>query len=789
MVFRYSLRRLGNTPGFTVTVITLLALGIGANTAIFSLMNAVLLRTLPVREPDRLALLAIRAATGNSHYMIPQATYRDLSAQNAVLEEFAAVTFPPVTIAGGGNAERVNGLLVSGNVFQALGVNALIGRVLTPGDDRESGESVCVIGYGLWQRRFAKDAGIVGRKILVNAQPFTVIGVTPQEFVGLSEDSRLDISIPLRAASMSEFFQFPVRTFGRLKNGVSLEQAQASLDVLYHQIAKERDEGRVELRTGRQGLSGLRIRYEKPLLVLMAMVGVVLLIACANITNLLMARASGRAKELAVRVALGAARTRLAGQLLVENSILVATGAGLGVALAYWADHVLLTLAPWHPGGGELNLNVNPDWRVLLFTIGVALVVSILSGTAPALLAARTDPGAALKGAVGVRAPGRFSFTSVMVVAQVALSLVLLIGAGLFLRSLQNLKSVDAGLDPEHVILMTIDSGSAGYSREASHQLAERLVEFARQLPGVVAASSGFISPLSGGFAITGFSVPARGLAPQTMAINWVGADYFKVLGTPVLAGRPFTERDGATSRVAIVNEKTARRFWPNESAIGKHALVDDEESEIVGVVKDVKAESPREEAQQAVYLPFARNTRAHMVLHVRVAGETAPVTQALLRRMHATDPNLPEYEVTTMSAQFNQTIVLDRLMATLTALFGVLAVVLAAVGLYGVMTFAVAARTREIGIRMALGAGQSQVVGRMMAEIVALVALGIALGVPAALWAGRLVASFLFGVSATDAATYVGLGVVLAVVALSAAWIPARRAALVDPMVVLRYE
>ena len=412
---RFAGRRLCKSPKFTLTVVTLLALGIGANTAIFSLMNAVMIRTLPVSEPNRLVLFAVDKSNGSSQYMIPQAIYRQLRDNNSVLEGFAAATFPPITLSGDGIAERVNGMLVSGTFFETLGVDAVLGRVLTPDDDRMPvSPAVCVISYGLWQRRFDEDPDVIGRVVQVNAHPFTVIGVTPKEFLGLSEDSRLDISIPLRAAGMSNYFWYPVRTFGRLKQEVSKSQAQASLDVLYRQIAPAVPSGKpsdfkVGLRQGGQGFSGLRRQYEKPLLILMVMVGLVLLIACANVTNLLLARTAGRAKEIGIRLAVGARPMRLAGQLLAENTVMTILGATLGIALAYWAGNALLALAPRQVGGGELIIDVSPDWRVLLFTLAVAVLVSILCSIAPALQSARVNPGPALEGAAGLRAPGRLS--------------------------------------------------------------------------------------------------------------------------------------------------------------------------------------------------------------------------------------------------------------------------------------------------------------------------------------------------------------------------------------------
>jgi predicted permease len=798
---RYALRGFYRAPVFALVAVVSLALGIGANTAIFSLVNVVLLRTLPVRDPSRLVIFTLSPPERRTRNAISAKLYQQIRDSNTVLEGFVAMESWPMTLSGGGIAERVEGQLVSGNFFKTLGVNALIGRVLTPEDDLRPGtQPVCVISYGFWLRRFGGDPNVIGRDVRINGHPFTVLGVTPKEFIGLNQGVQTDISVPLMAAGMYQNVNW-LQTFGRLKPSVSIAQAQASLDVLYHRFETRQDFESTELRYGKlpdikvllqpggQGLSGLRSQYERPLLLLMVVVALVLLIACANITNLLMARASGRAKEIAVRLALGA---RLVRQLLAESILLAISGAALGMTLAYWMDHALVALAPQRIGGA-LTVDVNADWRVLLFTLGISIVVSVLSGIAPAIRSTRPEVGPGLKGEIGVRAPGRFSFTNALVVAQVGLSLVLLIGAGLFLRSLHNLKSIDPGFDPEHMVVLTIEPAYSGYSQAASQNFFATLVERARQMPGVVSASPSNISPLSGDFSIGGIGLPGQRLNERTSAsTNWVGPDYFKTLGTPLVAGRVFTEQDGLVNKVAIVNGKLAAHFWPDESPIGKHVIIggrDNGDCEVIGVVKDVKSDSLREGALAALYLPFRQNQRPRLTLHMRVTGSTTPVISALTREIHTLDPNLPASNVTTMAAQLDRTIGLDRLMATLTALFGLLGVVLAAVGLYGVMAFAVAARTHEIGIRMALGAGYARVLWQVMGESAALIGIGIALGVPGALWASRGVQSFLYGLSATDPWTYALLTSALAGIALSAAWIPARRAALVDPMVALRYE
>lgn len=794
---RHALCGFRRSPALTAVAVLSIALGIGANTAIFTLVNAVLLRTLPVPEPDRLVIFTLSTADRFIGSMINRTLYQQIRDNAAVLDGFAAMTNLPMAIAGSGGAEHVLGQLVSGNFFETLGVRAAIGRLIVPDDDRVPGSlPVCVVSYGLWQRRFGGDPAAIGSKVQINGHPFTIIGVTPKNFVGFNQGSEMDISVPQLAAGISQ--DHFLATFGRLKRGVSREQAQAAIDLVYHRFETiprsstlKLADIRVVLQPGSQGFSLLRTTYEKPLRMLMVVVGLLLLIACANVANLLMARVSGREKEIAVRLALGAGRRHLIRQILSESLLLTTTGAALGLMLSYWLDRVLLTVAPPMTGGSIL-LNVSPDWRVLVFTLLIAILVSVLSGIAAAIQATSPVMSSVLKGAAGQRVLSRISFRNALLVTQVALSLVLLIGAGLFLRSLRNLRSVDIGFDPRRLIVLTLEPGLNGYSQTAIRSLTDRLLQRVRSLPGVVAASPAMISPLSGEFALAKISVPGYQLRPNErgiIATNWIGPAYFKTLGTSLVAGRAFSEQDGDSKKVAIVNEMAAAHYWAHENPIGKHAITSDGDCEIVGVVKNVKSKSLRGEVEPALYLPFRQNARGHVTLHVRVSGETTLVTSALLREIHALDPNLPAYNVTTMERQLDRSIALDRLMGTLTTLFGLLGVVLAAIGLYGMIAFTVTARTREIGIRMALGADSARVLRQVIGESAVLTVMGIALGIPAALWASRALESFLYELKATDPLTYGALAIMLAAVSLSAAWIPSRRAARVDPMVALRYE
>jgi predicted permease len=793
---RYALRGFRRSPGFTLAAILSLALGIGANTAIFSLVNAVLIRPLPVRDPDRLVIFGLNPPSRFGGSLLSSAAFRQIQEKNTVFDGFVGIMNPSLEFSSG-DIDYPHSSVVSGNFFGTMGVNAMLGRVLTPDDDRANAKPVCVIGYGFWLRRFGGDASTIGRKVLINNQPFTIVGITPKQFTGLDLYAPVDVTVPMAAIP-----QNVVRAFGRLKRGVGIAQAQASIDVLYHQVEtwnppqQKVADIKVSLQPGGRGVLVLRSQYGNPLLMLMAAVGLVLVIACANVTNLLMSRASVRTKEIAVRLALGAGRGRLIRQVLAESLLLSVGGATLGVVLAIWTDHALRAMAPWQIGTPiPPEVDVNPDWRALLFTIVVTILVSVASGLAPALQSTRLHFARALKGETGVRAPGKFSIAGVLVAAQVALSLVLLIGAGLFLRSLHNLRSVDPGFDPSRLIVTTIEPSRRGYSPSASRQYTDELVERTKRLPGVIAVSPGLISPLSGDFAMGRVSVPGYIPAPgefPIISVNFVGPDYFNTIGTSLAAGRFFNQRDGIANKVAIVNEKAARHYWPGENPIGRRIIAGLREPidcEIVGVVKDVKTESLRAGAQPTVYVPATLNPMGHVTLHVRVAGETAPIILALRQEIHSLDPTLQPRDITTMADQIDRTLALDRLLALLTTLFGVLAVALASVGLYGVMAFAVAARTREIGIRMALGADRARVLRQILCESGLPTLVGIATGVPAAVWASRFIGSQLYGLRATDPEAYLLLSLALALVAIGAAWIPARRAANVDSMVALRYE
>ena len=791
---RYALRRLRRSPAFTLVAVFSIALGIGANTAIFTLFNAVLLRTLPVPQPERLAMLIVRSSDGLGYGAISNWRYQRLRDRNTSFSGFAAVTlFSTVVVAAGGGTERLQGEAVSGNYFEVLGVHAVIGRLLTPKDDLTPGANpVCVISDALWQRMFGRDPHVAGRAIRLQNREFTILGVEPPSLAHVRTGVAVDVRVPLTmtgAFSRLRIDDVSVQPIGRLKPGISVRRAQEELTALYRQTDEEHPANRFQrspvvlIEPGARGFTGLIRDFDRPLQLLMVVAGLVLLIACANVANLTMARASARRPEIAVRLALGASRWRIVRQLLTESTLLSICGASAGVILARWADDALIALAPRTGFGTALIVDAPLDWQVLAFTLGVSIVAVVLFGFAPAVQSIRPKSSA----------PQRLSLPKIMVVAQIGLSLVLAIGAGLFLRSLRNLKAIDPGFDPEHLVMMSVDPASAGYADAASWNFLDAVVERTRAVPGVVAASLARISPLGGAAGVTNFDVPEYHAAPDENPVVWmngVGPDYFKTLGTPLIAGRDFNDQDGrGGQKTVIINQKTATHFWPHENPLGRHVTIGASDFEIVGIVKDAKYASLRQAAPETAYTALRSYEPLSFTLHVRVAGPTAPVIAALLGEIRALDRNVPVYNVTTMDAQLDNSIALDRLMAALTALFGSLAVVLAAVGLYGVMAYAVEARTREIGIRMAIGADRARVVRHVMSESALLAVIGIGFGFAGALWASRAAASFLYGLSATDPLTYTALAISLGAVAMAAAWIPARRASRVDPMIALRHD
>ena len=823
--FRYALRTLVKSPAFTIVVVLTLALGIGANTAIFSLTDQVLLRMLPVRAPERLVVLdgpgTFRGRTfNNGTFSYPM--YRDFRDQNTVFEGVIARFPAPVTLLTNGQAERVNGELVSGNYFDVLGVRAIIGRTLAADDDRTpGGHPVAVLSHNFWMRRFAGDPTVLNRTVSLNGLPMTIVGVTPPGFFGIVMGENPDVMVPvmMKARMTPTWDDLQNRrsrwltVMARLKPGVTATQAEAAMNVVYRQINElelkeqsgvtqlfhDRFLGKhLFLRPGAKGRSDLRQEFTTPILVLMGMVGVVLLIASANVANLLLARGAARHKEVAIRLALGATRAAIVRQRLVESLVLSGAGALLGLALAWWTGTLLLTMLP--NDGAVQTLSAVPDARVIAFAIGVALLTAILFGLAPALSSTRPALTSTLKDEAGsvVGGTGHARFRKGLVVAQVGLSVLLLAGAGLFARSLYNLKTLDPGFATDQLLGFSINPSLNGYSRERSIQLFQQMEEQLRQLPDVKAATASVIQLLTD----TNWSstVQVEGYHPKegenmNPDFDAVGPGFFGTLGQPLVAGREFTVKDVAGApRVAIINETMATYYFGTESPLGRHignsGRSKTPDTEIVGVVKDSKTSTLRTEPRRLVYTPYAQESEiGQITFYVRARGGAASLGASVRQVAQRVDPNLPIFDIKTMTAVLDESLFLERMVAALSVAFGGLATLLAAIGLYGVMSYTVARRTREIGIRMALGAERRSVMWLVLKEVVLMVGIGVAAGVPLALALSRVVQSQLFDLSAHDPVALAAAAALLAVVALVAGYIPARRATRVDPMLALRYQ
>jgi predicted permease len=822
----YGARALLRSPALTLVALLSLAFGIGANTAIFGLLNAVMLRSLPVKDPSQLVLLGKGDTTGitddfarTNLYSYP--FYRQMQQQNEVFSDTAAI----FSITSGGHgvvegrteSEPMNVQLVSGTYFQTLGVRALMGRTLNDADDDSEGDHpVAVISYAWWKRSLAQDPNVLNRKLRLGATIYNIIGVAPPEFFGTKVGDAPDMWIPLSMVKAvppnyggyKDNFSESLLIMGRLKPDVSLAQATSNVNLLFRQILlgfpdaklsqenlQELNKAKVPLTPMATGLSELRHQFSKPLQILMAVVALVLLIACANIANLLLARSTARARELAVRQALGARRGRLVRQLLTESLILALSGGALGVAFASIANRLLLRMIS---GGPKIiPLDISIDLRLLAFTFAVTVSTAILFGTIPAIRATSIQLTDALKDGRGPQAAGaRNPLARALVVSQVALSLVLMVGAGLFLRSLVNLNDVDTGFNKENVLRLEIDSSSAGYTLGEPREIAldQQIEERVSALPGVKAASFSAFTFHEGSWNSTVF-VPGTNIGKDTnVKHNVIGNGYFATMQIPLLAGRNFSTSDTSTSQhVAIISEHLAKILFPLGNPIGRHYGLGGDKPEddvtVIGVAKDVKFGHLTEEPVNLDYVPYTQHPWGFGDFEVRYTGNFAPIAAAVQQTIHSIDRTLPITGVTTLDEQVARTLTDQRLVAQLSTFFGLLAVFLSSIGIYGLMSYVVSRRTNEIGIRMALGAGRANVRWLVMREILSLVAIGVAIGIPAALAGDRLVANMLFGVKSTDPASLLGAVALLLTVAVFAGYFPARRASRVDPMEALRYE
>jgi predicted permease len=835
---RFALRGLGKSKAFTTVAVLSLALGIGANTAIFTLMDQVLLRRLPVRDSEQLVLFNMKGMHYGSNWggnALSHPLYLDLAQNNQVMSGMFCRFPTSVSLTFGGGTERVAAELVSGTYFPVLGVGAAVGRTFTPADDQTpGGHPVVVLSHDYWRTRFGADAAVVGQTIVVNGHDMTVVGVAAPGFSGVQLEFVPQIFVPvMMKAQMTPLWDSLkdrrhrwVNAFGRLKPGVTREQAQASIQPFFKGVlemeVKEAafrnasPETRaafvknvLEVLPGGQGRSYLRHQLETPVLLLLALTAGVLLIACANVANLLIARAAARDKEMAVRLALGAGRARIVRLLLVESLLLAALGAVVGTALAFVTNRLVFGLLP--SDASSLKLSAAPDHRVLFFTAVVAAVTAIVFGLVPALQATRPALAATLKDEAGSVAGGvrQARFRRGLVSVQVALSLLLLVGAGLFVRSLMNLRGLGPGFPTERLLAFNVDPSLNSYKPDASKAFYRQLADDLRALPGVSAvglASVGIMQDNEWDSSVTVEGQTGKGPQEGEPYMNSISPGYFEALGVQVVAGRDFMlqdteqlkhgpEADDLVPRVVVINEKFARKFFGEASPLGHRVGFGSDpgtpiDMEIVGVVKDIKYTSLKDEIPVQMFVPYlASQYVGDMTVYVRT---TLPADQlvALARdRVRKLDPNLPLYAVRTMEQRVTDSLLIERLTAGLSGAFGVLATLLASVGLYGVMAFSVARRTREIGVRMALGAFGKDVVWLVLKEALLLLAIGLLIGIPAALALARYVQSQLFGVHFADPLTLIVAIFSLASAAVLAGFIPARRASRVDPIRALRYE
>ena len=831
---RYGLRMLRKNPAFTAVAVITLALGIGANTAIFSLINALLLKMLPVKNPTELVVIGDPAGVHSRSSGTPQIRYFSYQMYRAFRDNTSAfsgmlvsgeVNRTKVTKDGADISTSADAMLVSGNYFSVLGVEPFMGRVLTPDDDDAKGKHpVAVVSYDFWKQKLNQDRGIVGQTISLNNYPYTILGVAPAGFYGDTVGDNQEFWVPI----MMQEQLMPGRQLletvnvswlhiiARLKPGVSVDRARANVNVAFKQFvngpegaklsAGDKEEMRkasVDAVPGGKGFSDLRKDFFAALMLLMTIVALVLLIACVNVANLLLARAASRQREIAVRLAMGAARTRLIRQLLTESLLLAFAGGAGGLLVAQWGTTALVRLAV-SPSSAEA-LDMHPDRVVLAFTAAVCVTAGLLFGLVPAFKSLRVDLTPTLKDRSKQAPPGRafvrLNWGKVLVASQVSLSLLVLFGAGLLVRTLSNLKNLDLGYDREHLLQIRTDPVAAGYKGQQVVNFANEITSRLATLPGVRGATMSKNGLFAG--SDSGADVKFEGYAPPAgddaqAHWDWAGPNYFSALGIPLLLGRDIGEHDTAASpKVAVINETMARFYFGKANPIGRHMWTDEDEDhgqaiEIVGVARDARGMTLRGVMERRFYRPFAQTSQssmANVVFIVRTAGDPTAVGDAARKVLTSVNANVPILWVRSVDTRVNDVLSTETMIARLSSFFGALALLLACVGLYGVMSYTVNGRTKEIGLRMALGAQRTAVLWMVLREVMKVVLAGIVVGVPAALAASQFLRSMLFGLNPSDPLSLALVILLLGVVALLAGLIPARRATKVDPMVALRYE
>src|SRR5882724_8146391 len=829
---RFGVRMLRKSPGFTAVAVLTLALGIGANTAIFSLTDQILLRELPVPHPEQLFILRSPGPNhGHTWGDVDQGAqsfsylmYKDLRERATVFSGLLACRETTVNVSGHGETQAAHADLVSGNFFETLEVQPALGRLFMPGDETASGaNTVAVLSYGYWSRKFGADSAILNKPLTVNGVPLTVVGVTRMGFFGVQIGSTPDIFIPVTMKAqmapnpnqtLEDRTDHWLPVMGRLKPGITLARAEATLQPIYQPILESDakllklsgDELKrfiskpLLLMSGGHGRLVMQEGAQEPLLVLMSMVGLVLLIACANLAGLLVARGEARRREIGVRLAMGARRARLIRQLLTESLLIAIAGGAAGIALARWCLNALMAAIP--PGQGMLGFVRSPALRVLCFAIVLTLATTILFGLAPAMRATRLDLQSTLKDQGSNVSAGRsnLSLRKVLIVSQVALTAMLLAGAGLFARTLANLQHANLGVETSQVLQFKVAPSLNGSTPAQTLAFADRARNEIAAFPGVRSVSTSTTEIFAGDDSVSNFTPEGYSLRPgdDTDAMyDYIGPNYFSTMGIPLIAGREFSESDTATSpKVCIINEKQAQRFFVGRNPIGLHMthgsgkLYTDPPMEIVGVVANSKWDGARSDIVPFLYMPYSQDVNlGHLAFYVRTERDPTPIAASLRSLIQRLDPDLPVNNMRTLEEQVSNSMLNDRLVTGLSISLAFLAALLAALGLYGVLAYVVARRTREIAIRIALGGDRADILRLVVGQGGRLAVVGGAIGILAALVAMRWVASLLYGVTAHDPLTFVGVVALLTIVSGAACYIPARRAMRVDPMIALRYE